>query len=173
VLLSILFVFQIIFPSTSRFPKHQDTPLQIQSHITSASDIYNNLFFTFINLQLKMSHNSTDNCTSVSPECPVDLTIYGYYPNLGANAFFSAYFAIFLIANLVLGFRHRTWVFSSLVAIGCVSEMIGYIGRIMLHSNPWSNAGFEIQICTLIFAPVSFPALPRPMILADSNRSHS
>jgi len=86
------------------------------------------------------------------------MTIYGYYPNLGANAFLCAYFAIFLIANLVLGFRHKTWLFSSLVAIGSLSEMIGYIGRIMLHSNPWSNAGFEIQICTLIFAPSFFAA---------------
>lgn len=29
----------------------------------------------------------TANCTSVSPQCPVDQTIYGYTPNLGANAF--------------------------------------------------------------------------------------
>jgi len=38
---------------------------------------------------------------------------------------------------------------------GCAGEMAGYIGRIMMHSNPWSNSGFELQICTLIFSPVS------------------
>jgi hypothetical protein len=81
--------------------------------------------------------------------------VYGYYPNLGANAFFCAYFAIFTVVNLILAFRYKTWVFGRFVAIGCLSEVIGYIGRIILHGNPWSSAGFEIQICTLIMAPVS------------------
>jgi len=94
-------------------------------------------------------------------------------PDLGANAFFCAYFAIFLVANDVLGFRHKTWIFSGLVAIGSISGMICYIDRIMLHSNPWLNAGFEIQICTLIFAPVSLPTLPRFKSMADLIHSHS
>ena len=34
----------------------------------------------------------------------------------------------------------------------------GYVGRIMLHSNPWSSNGFEIQICCLIIAPAFIAA---------------
>ena len=105
-------------------------------------------------------YNTTKNCTSVSPRCPVEATIYGYYPNLGANAFFCAYFATLTIVNLILAFRYKTWVFGRFVGIGCLGEMIGYIGRIIMNSNPWSNAGFEIQICTLILAPVSLFSLP-------------
>lgn len=95
----------------------------------------------------------TDNCTSVSLECPVEETIYGYYPSLGANAFFCAYFAVFLFLNLILTWRYKTWFYGTLITLGAAGEMAGYIGRIMMHSNPWSNSGFELQICTLIFSP--------------------
>jgi hypothetical protein len=60
-----------------------------------------------------------------------------------------------------------------LVAIGSVSGMICYIDKIMLHSNTRLNAGFEIQICTLIFAPVSLLTLPRSKSMADLIHSHS
>ena len=34
----------------------------------------------------------------------------------------------------------------------------GYVGRIMLHTNPWSGNGFDIQICCLIIAPAFIAA---------------
>jgi hypothetical protein len=34
-----------------------------------------------------------------------------------------------------------------------ITEVIGYIGRILLHYNAWSKSGFNIQICCLIIAP--------------------
>ncbi|KAI4211037.1 MAG: hypothetical protein LQ351_006157 [Letrouitia transgressa] len=67
-----------------------------------------------------------ENCTQVTPECPSEATIYGYYPNLGANIFFLAFFAagIYLtLKHLILTFgeeysrlraRWYTWIF-----IGC------------------------------------------------------
>lgn len=39
------------------------------------------------------------------------------------------------------------------VGIGIFGEMVGYIGRLIMHQNPWSNAGFETQICCLVLAP--------------------
>lgn len=105
-----------------------------------------------------MSGNPYENCTSVTPECPVDGTTYGYTPNLGANAFFCAVFGLFLAANILLPFRYRTWTFGSIVSFGAFAETVGYVGRIMMHSNPWSNAGFEMQICCLIIAPSFFAA---------------
>ena len=33
------------------------------------------------------------------------------------------------------------------------TESIGYIGRIMIHNNPWDDAGFKIQVVCLIQAP--------------------
>lgn len=31
--------------------------------------------------------------------------------------------------------------------------MVGYIGRLLLHNNPFSDTGFEMQICCLIISP--------------------
>lgn len=50
-------------------------------------------------------------CSAVSPECPVEASIYGYYPSLGANAFFVAIFAICLVANVYFGIRYKTWTY--------------------------------------------------------------
>jgi hypothetical protein len=100
-----------------------------------------------------MSRHSYINCTDISPECPVAATLYGYYPNLGANAFLAAVFALLLIAQLVIGTWKRTWTFMLAVSIGVFGELAGYIGRLIMHKNPWSKAGFETQICCLVLAP--------------------
>ncbi|KAF8850291.1 RTA1 like protein [Acephala macrosclerotiorum] len=92
-------------------------------------------------------------CTSVTPDCPVSGTLYGYSPNLGANAFFAAFFGLLLIAQLIIGTWTRTWTFMLAVGLGIFGEMAGYIGRLIMHQNPWSNAGFEMQICCLVLAP--------------------
>jgi hypothetical protein len=55
--------------------------------------------------------DAPDYCTSVTPDCPVEATIYGYAPNLGANAFFLAFFALGFILNLGLGIRYKTWTY--------------------------------------------------------------
>ncbi|KUJ07855.1 putative RTA1 domain protein [Mollisia scopiformis] len=100
-----------------------------------------------------MTKSHYDLCTSVTPECPVNETLYGYYPNLGANAFFAALFAFLLIAQLIIGTWTKTWTFMLAVGLGVFGEMAGYIGRLIMHQNPWSNAGFEAQICCLVLAP--------------------
>ena len=100
-----------------------------------------------------MGQNGYDTCNSVSELCPVTDTLYGYYPNLGANAFFAALFGLLLIAQLVIGTWTRTWTFMFAVGLGIFGEMVGYIGRLIMHQNPWSNPGFETQICCLVLAP--------------------
>jgi hypothetical protein len=39
------------------------------------------------------------------------------------------------------------------VGLGIFGEMTGYIGRLVMRSNPWAPAGFETQICCLVLAP--------------------
>ncbi|KAL7819348.1 RTA1 like domain-containing protein [Trichoderma aethiopicum] len=90
--------------------------------------------------------------------CPVEWSIYGYRPSLAANAIFVALFAIAGIVHLYLGFRWRTWGFTIPVLIGCITEIIGYVGRIILWDNPFSFNGFIIQIVTLTIAPVFYTA---------------
>ncbi|KAL2402415.1 Efflux pump himE [Exophiala dermatitidis] len=96
---------------------------------------------------------SSDVCLDVSPECPVEASIYGYYPNLGANAFFVAFFATCFFLNLGLGFRYKTWTYMVALSLGCLTETIGYIGRLIMRSNPFADSGFITQICCLIIAP--------------------
>ncbi len=98
--------------------------------------------------------NSTRNfCTEISAECPVEATTYGYYPNLSVNSFFIALFGLCLLGQVILGTWRRTWTYLVVLAIGCFGEAIGYVGRIIMHSNPWSGAGFKTQICCLVLAP--------------------
>jgi hypothetical protein len=74
-------------------------------------------------------------CTDVGPYCPVTDTIYGYYPSLGFNAFFVAFFALFAIVHAVLGIIGRTYFFAYVLTLGCISEALGYGGRVMLYQN--------------------------------------
>lgn len=92
-------------------------------------------------------------CTEVTPECPVEWTTYGYYPNLGGNVFLLVVFAICFFAQLILGWKTKVRAFAIVVAIGCGLEAIGYGGRLMMNENPWSSDGFKMQVCCLILAP--------------------
>ena len=76
-------------------------------------------------------------CTSAT--CPPSLSVYGYAPSLGANAFFTAFFAGSVLLQLGLAIRWRSWSFGACMAVGCAGELVGYAGRIMLHSNWFST----------------------------------
>lgn len=93
------------------------------------------------------------NCTEVSPLCPVQATTYGYYPNLGGNIFFAVWFGILGVIQVVLGCYYRSWTFLVALVIGTFMEMIGYVGRVEMHYNPWWEGMFEMQIVCLILAP--------------------
>ncbi|CRG85890.1 hypothetical protein PISL3812_02893 [Talaromyces islandicus] len=97
--------------------------------------------------------SSTDNCHDVSALCPVSATTLGYYPNLGANAFFLACFAVCAIVTVVIGVWKRTWAFGIVVGAGFILETCGYIGRVMMHYNPWSDSGFKMDLVCIILAP--------------------
>ncbi|KAL7956190.1 RTA1 like domain-containing protein [Trichoderma compactum] len=92
-------------------------------------------------------------CLEISPLCPVEATVLGYYPNLGSGIFFAIVFGTLTVASLGLGIWKKTYTYAIGLSIGLVMEMLGYIGRIQLHSNPWNNGAFELQICTIILAP--------------------
>lgn len=92
-------------------------------------------------------------CTEVTPQCPVSATTYGYRPNMGGNIFFCVVFGILLIGQLFLGIKARLRGFTFAVSVGCFGECVGYIGRLIMHNNPWSQTGFKIQIVCLILSP--------------------
>lgn len=92
-------------------------------------------------------------CTHVTPACPVEATTYGYYPNFAGNLLMLIVFAICAIAQVYLGVRFHVRLYTSLVFLGCLGEVVGYAGRLIMHSNPWSNTGFIIQTLLLILSP--------------------
>ncbi|KAL8779023.1 MAG: hypothetical protein Q9213_007138 [Squamulea squamosa] len=99
-----------------------------------------------------------DDCVDVTDFCVVSETIYGYRPNLGATSFFIAVFAACLGIQLFQGIRWRTWFYMGAMTLGCLGEVVGYVGRVLLHDNPWDGIGFQMQICCLIIAPSFFAA---------------
>ncbi|KAJ9631027.1 hypothetical protein H2203_001555 [Taxawa tesnikishii (nom. ined.)] len=91
--------------------------------------------------------------------CPASESVYGYAPSLGASAFFTAFFFLSGIAYIFQGFRYRRWWgFASAMALGTVLEGVGYISRIILHNDPFSDVGFKLNVVLLTFAPAFLSA---------------
>jgi len=88
-----------------------------------------------------VSYGPDTNCTLAL--CPVEWSVLAYRPSLVANGVFVGMFSIAMILHIVQGVHHRTWSFMVCMAVGCVDEIIGYSGRLMLHENPFSFAGFS------------------------------
>lgn len=96
-----------------------------------------------------------DTCTEVTPYCPVEITTYGDYFNLGACIFFTVFHALLLISQLGIGIRYRTWTFTVFLAIGTGFELMGYGARISMTpiGTVWSYPAFVIQLLMLILGP--------------------
>jgi RTA1 like protein len=90
--------------------------------------------------------------------CPLSDSIYSYRPSLPANACFLTFFALTGALHIVQGIVTKKRAFWIAVALGCVAEVVGYVGRIMSHSDPFGQNGFLIQICCLTIAPAFFAA---------------
>ncbi len=101
-----------------------------------------------------VTYGPDKNCTLAV--CPVTDSIYEYQPSLAASSVFIALFGISLIIHLAQGIRYRTWTFMTAMLLGCVSEEIGYGGRIMLQQDPFSFNGFLIQIGKY-YSPLKLP----------------
>lgn len=67
---------------------------------------------------------------------------YQYLPSLAGNALYLAIFSVILVAQIYLGLRSRAWGFLCGMFGGLVLEIIGYVGRIQMHSNPFTDDPF-------------------------------
>jgi RTA1 like protein len=90
--------------------------------------------------------------------CPIENSIFNYQPSLAANASFLALFALTGLAHIFQGIRTKQRGFTISLALGCIAEVIGYVGRIISHFDPFDQNGFLIQICCLTIAPAFFAA---------------
>jgi hypothetical protein len=64
-----------------------------------------------VHLIMTVPPPNPDFCAKISPLCTIEGTLYGYYPNLGANAFFAAFFGVCFVYQLVCGIRYKTWTY--------------------------------------------------------------
>jgi hypothetical protein len=99
-----------------------------------------------------MSDNVPDNLIAYGPNtnctlalCKVSSSVLGYRPSLLASGAFIALFAITMIFHIAQGLYWRTWWFIACMVLGCIDEILGYSGRVMLYYNPFSFTGFLIE----------------------------
>jgi hypothetical protein len=81
-----------------------------------------------------------DACTLST--CPITYAYVEYVPTLAGNITYLALFGFLLIPHCFLGIRYKTWGFMGGMFGGIVLEILGYIGRVMLHSNPFDFNAF-------------------------------
>ncbi|TVY24036.1 Sphingoid long-chain base transporter [Lachnellula hyalina] len=90
--------------------------------------------------------------------CPIDDAFVDYLPSLAGNATYLAIFAILWLAQVYLGIRYRTWGFLATMAVGGLLEIAGYLGRILLHSDPFNFNYFLIYLICLTIGPTLLSA---------------
>lgn len=90
--------------------------------------------------------------------CDIHYSLYRYRPNLAVNALFLALYGIAGLIHIFLGIRWRSYWFMTFMVLGCLSEIVGYIGRIMLYHNPFAFVPFMLQIVFITSGPVWYTA---------------
>lgn len=108
--------------------------------------------------------------------CPIEASILQYQPSIPATSVAIAIFGLSLLVNVAQGCYFRTWGFMAGLVCGCILEIIGYAGRLIIHDNPFDFNGFIIQIICITIAPVFFCGaiyvlLGRTIMLVDERMS--
>ena len=85
---------------------------------------------------------SRSECKTVSDNCPVSKSFYGYSPDLAPDVALLTLFSLALIAHAGQGYYYRAWTTLTAMVWGCICEVIGYIGRLMMHPNAFDLNGF-------------------------------
>ncbi|KAL6231529.1 hypothetical protein BDW75DRAFT_42576 [Aspergillus navahoensis] len=94
-----------------------------------------------------------------TPEtCPLDWALIRYFPNMAGNILYLALFALMLLTQLYQGLRFRTWSYLASMTCGALLEVIGYGGRLLLHSNPFNFSAFLQYLICLTIAPAFITA---------------
>jgi hypothetical protein len=98
-------------------------------------------------------------------ECRLDkacLDEYGsvhYLPSMFGNALFLGIFGLVLLLQIwPLGIRYKTWGYMGAMIGGCILEVVGYIGRILMNTTPFDDNNFIIYIVGLTIGPAFFSA---------------
>lgn len=78
--------------------------------------------------------------------CPLEASLLRYRPSIPATAVFIAIFGLSMVVHAFQGYKSKTWGFMSSMLAGCILEIIGYVGRLIIYNNPFDFNGFLMQI---------------------------
>jgi hypothetical protein len=84
------------------------------------------------------------NCTLSA--CPVETSVYGYRASLPLSGILIALYSLCLVVQVFLGWRYKAWGFMAAMVLGCIDEIMGFVGRILMYQDPWGQTGFIMQI---------------------------
>lgn len=95
--------------------------------------------------------------------CDLSLSSYNYIPTLAGNAIFAGIFGVYIIIQLFLGIKYKTWGYMAAICAGLFLEAIGYVGRVLLNGSPFENNYFLMSLVTLTIAPAFLTASVSPL----------
>ncbi|KAK4128124.1 RTA1-domain-containing protein [Parathielavia appendiculata] len=100
-------------------------------------------------------------CTSCT--CPLVIEGYhlgyiAYFPSLAGNALFAAIFGLCLLPQIYYGIRCKTWGYLIAMVGGLILEVIGYIARLLMRNNMFTNSYFIMYLVCLTIGPAFFTA---------------
>ncbi|GIZ47662.1 hypothetical protein CKM354_001074700 [Cercospora kikuchii] len=100
----------------------------------------------------------TDKKLCTLETCCLAQSSFLYIPDYAGNLFYTIFFAVFVLPQLVLGFKYKTWTYMIAVILGLGVEVAGYVGRLELNDNPFNNDAFLVYLIMLTIAPVFLTA---------------
>ncbi|KAF2011578.1 RTA1-domain-containing protein [Aaosphaeria arxii CBS 175.79] len=108
--------------------------------------------------------------------CPIEASLLGYRPSLAASGTFIGIFSTALIVHAIQGWWTWTLGFMASIVCGCILEIAGYVGRILIYNNPFDFNGFIMQIVCITIAPLFFCAaiyvlLSQVIVQVDETKS--
>jgi hypothetical protein len=83
-------------------------------------------------------------CIEIGTNCPIDGSSLSYAPNK------AAIFGSSLVCHVVLGWKYKTWTFMVAMFLGSSSEVVGYLGRILMHNNPYKLSTLVLPLTNWI-----------------------
>lgn len=90
--------------------------------------------------------------------CPLIYAYLMYDPTLAGNALFLSIFSLLLPLQLFLGLHYRTSGIVIATFLGLSMEIIGYVGRVEMHFNPFLKRNFLMYLIPLTIGPVFLAA---------------
>jgi hypothetical protein len=78
---------------------------------------------------------------------------FNYSPSIPGNAIMLAAFAALVPILFVLGYKHKTPMFASILTTGLMLEVLSFIGRVLLHGNVGDTTYHALFLVGSILGP--------------------